>query len=116
MEVQILPGRVHADRPHETLDDEPPASLWVRSPRPFPARLAPPEYPSHFELRPVSNAGHFRLGAPQIFISHALRGDDLGLEEIDDGLWNILYYRTLLGRLDQRTGKITGATFRSADC
>jgi len=106
----------NTDRPHETLDDEAPASLWVPSPRPFPTRLVPPEYPSHFELRRVSNAGHFRLGAHQIFISHALRGDHLGLEEIDDGLWNILYYKTLLGRLDQRTGKITGATFRSEEC
>jgi transposase InsO family protein len=104
------------DRPHETLDDEAPASLWGPSPRPFPTRLARPEYPSHFELRRVSNAGHFRLGALQIFISHALRGDQVGLEEIDDGLWNILYYKTLLGRLDQRTGKITGATFRSEEC
>jgi len=82
----------------------------------IPDGLAPPEYPSHFELRRVSNAGHFRLGAQQIFISHALRGDHVGLEEIDDGLWNILYYKTLLGRLHQRTGKITGATFRSEEC
>ena len=86
------------------------------SQRPFPARLRPPEYPSHFELRRVSNAGHFRLGAQQIFISHALRGDYLGLDEIDDGLWNIVYYETLLGRLDARTGSITGATFRSEEC
>jgi putative transposase len=104
------------ERPHETLNDEAPASLWVPSPRPFPGRLLKPEYPGHFELRRVSNAGHFRLGTQQLFISHALRGDYLGLEEIDDGLWNILYYNTLLGRLDQRSGRITGATFRSEEC
>jgi hypothetical protein len=40
----------------------------------------------------------------------------LGLEEIDDGLWNILRYKTLLGGLDLRTGTITGATFRSEEC
>jgi hypothetical protein len=25
-----------------------------------------------------------------------------------DGLWDIVYYRTLLGRIDERTGRITG--------
>jgi len=106
----------NVERPHETLGDEAPASLWVPSSRNYPTRLASPEYPNHFELRRVSNAGHFKLGAQHHFISHALKGDYLGLEEIDDGVWNIVYYQTLLGRLDLRTGKITGATFRSADC
>jgi hypothetical protein len=49
-------------------------------------------------------------------ISHALKGDNIGLEAIDDGLWNILYYNTLLGRLSERTGKISGASFRSDEC
>ena len=40
------------------------------------------------------------------------RVDD-DLEAIDDGLWNILYYNTLLGRLSERSGKISGASFRS---
>ena len=104
------------DRPHEALDDEPPASLWEPSPRPYPARLEVPEYPRHFELRRVSNAGHFKMGAQHYFISHALKGDNIGLEVIDDGLWNILYYNTLLGRLSERTGKISGASFRSDEC
>jgi hypothetical protein len=56
------------------------------------------------------------MGAQHYFISHALKGDNIGLEPIDDGLWNILYYSTLLGRLSQRTGKISGASFRSDEC
>ena len=106
----------NTERPHETLDDEAPASLWVPSSRPFPNRLLPPEYPSHFELRRVSNAGEFKLGAQHRFISQAIKGDYIGLEEVADGVWNIVYYKTLLGRLDARTGKITGATFRSGEC
>ena len=31
-------------------------------------------------------------------------------------VWNILYYNTLLGRLSERTGKISGASFRSDEC
>lgn len=38
------------------------------------------------------------------------------LEEINDGLWNIIYYKTLLGRFDERTKKITGAPSLREKC
>jgi hypothetical protein len=44
------------------------------------------------------------------------RDDYVGLEPIDDGIWYILYHNTLLGRLSERTGKISGASFRSGEC
>jgi hypothetical protein len=34
--------------------------------------------------------------------------EHIGLEEVGDGLWNIVYYKTLLGRIDERTRRITG--------
>jgi hypothetical protein len=60
------------------------------------------------EVRRVSAAGTFRLKAAQPFLSNALHDEHIGLEEIGDGLWNIVYYTTLLGRIDERTGTITG--------
>jgi putative transposase len=96
-------------RPHEALDHETPASCWAPSTRSYPERVAPPQYPGHIELRRVSNAGCFRLHSGQIFLSQALNGETIGLEEVQDGLWNILYYETLLGRFDERSKTITGA-------
>jgi hypothetical protein len=32
-----------------------------------------------------------------------------GLEEVGDGVWNFVYYSTVLGRTDIQTGKITGS-------
>jgi putative transposase len=101
------------ERPHEALDDATPSSVWTPSPRQFPRRVPKPDYPGHCETRKVSNAGVFRLATTQIFLSHALAGDYIALEEVDDGLWNILFYNTLLGRFDQRTNAITGAGSRS---
>jgi hypothetical protein len=46
------------------------------------------------EIRRVSTAGTFRLQARQPFLSHALGGEDIGLEEVGDGIWNIVYYST----------------------
>jgi transposase InsO family protein len=100
--------RYNEERPHEALAGARPADRWEPSPRPYPERIAPPEYPDHLEVRRVSTAGTFRLHAAQPFLSHALTDQYVGLEAIGDGLWNIIYYRTLLGRIDERTATITG--------
>lgn len=100
--------RYNDERPHEALDGQTPSSRWSPSRRPYPERITAPEYPGHLEIRRVSTAGTFRLHHDQPFLSHALQGQDIGLEEIGDGIWNIVYYRTLLGRIDERTGRITG--------
>lgn len=100
--------RYNQERPHEGIADEVPASRWDPSPRFYPARITPPDYPLHMEIRRVSAAGTFRLHSGQPFLSHALRDEDIGLEEVADGVWNIVYYKTLLGRIDERTLLITG--------
>jgi transposase InsO family protein len=105
----LFRARYNEERPHEALEGARPADRWAPSPRPYPERIAPPEYPNHLEVRRVSTAGTFRLKAKQPFLSQALADQYVGLEAIGDGLWNILYYRTLLGRIDERTATITGA-------
>jgi len=96
------------DRPHDGIGGELPAERWEPSPRAYPERLRPPEYPGHLEVRRVSSIGTFKLKDRQCFLSTALVGEDIGLEEVGDGLWNIVYYRTLLGRIDAQNGRITG--------
>ena len=103
-------------RPHEALDDETPASRWGPSSRPLPETLSPPEYPGHIEVRRVSNAGTFRLHSKQRFLSQALAGQHIGLEQINDGIWNILFYNTLLGRFDEPKNNITGAPALRKKC
>jgi transposase InsO family protein len=108
MKFDRFRARYNEERPHEGLDGARPADRWQPSPRPYPERIAPPEYPDHLEVRRVSTAGCFRLHHKQPFLTHALADQYVGLEAVGDGLWNILYYRTLLGRIDERTGTITG--------
>jgi transposase InsO family protein len=99
--------RYNEERPHEALGDRTPSTRWQPSPRAYPARIAPPAYPGHFEVRRIRSGGTFRFRGLHPFLSHALEGTDIGLEEVTDGVWNIVYYRTVLGRLDERTGAIT---------
>jgi putative transposase len=103
-------------RPHEALNDETPASRWHPSARPLPTRIIPPTYPGHFEIRRVSTAGTFRLHNGQQFLTQALNGEIIGLEEVQDGVWNVIYYEPLLGRFDERTRTITGAPSLKKDC
>jgi transposase InsO family protein len=100
--------RYNDERPHEGIDNQTPGSLWIPSLRVYPERIAAPMYPGHMEVRRVSTAGTFRLHARQPFLSHALRNEDIGLEEVADGIWNIVYYQTLLGKIDERSLLITG--------
>jgi transposase InsO family protein len=101
--------RYNDERPHEGIGDRTPSSLWTPSSRPYPERITPPVYPAHLEVRRVSTAGTFRLHAAQPFLSQVLHGEDIGLEEVADGIWNIVYYSTLLGKIDERNLRITGS-------
>ena len=42
----------------------------------------------------ISTGGTFSWEGRALFVSEVLRGQDIALEEIDDGLWNLVYYPT----------------------
>lgn len=44
----------------------------------------------------------FRFKKEQIFLSQALVKEEIGLEEVDDGVWSVYFYDMLLARLDER--------------
>lgn len=100
--------RYNYERPRDALDGDFPAERWQRSEKEYSGRLRKPEYPGHLEVRRVSASGTFRRLSGQYFLSNALKGEDVGLEEVDDGTWSIVYYNTILGRIDLQTGRITG--------
>jgi transposase InsO family protein len=98
----------NTERPHSALDGDPPGSRYVASTRPFPDRLPPQEYPGHFIVKRVTNAGTFRLKHKLLFIANALKQNYIGLEEINDGIWSIYFGTVLLGRIDEREMRIYG--------
>lgn len=94
------------DRPHGALGMKRPAEVYVSSPRPLPGRLPPIEYPATAEVRLVSSAGGIRWRSQQVFVSQAISGGPVGLVEVGDGVWSVLYSDVEIGRLDERVGKI----------
>jgi putative transposase len=89
-------------RPHEALGGKPPTRFWKPSPRPYPKAIPQPIYPGHFEKRRVSNAGCIRFKSQVHFVSQAIKGEWIGLEEIDNGIWSVYFYDVLLARFDEQ--------------
>jgi putative transposase len=96
-------------RPHEALAQQTPAACYHPSPRPLPDRLPPLEYPDRFEVRYVSANGGIRWNHRWVNVSTVCVGEYVGLEEIDDGIWNVYFGPLRLGRLLERHMRIEDA-------
>ena len=59
------------------------------SPRTMPHQLPPLEHPDRFEVRYVSANGGIRWHHHWVHVSHVCVGASVGLEAIDDGVWNV---------------------------
>lgn len=96
------------ERPHETLGQKRPGTLYTPSPRPYPEKLPPLEYDGHLEVRKVDDRGTIKWKNEKLFLSHTLNGELVGLEEIDDGTWSLYYGSVLLARFDERERRFYG--------
>ncbi len=90
------------ERPHAALHGRTPASLYRASPREYPGTLPPVEYPGHFIVKRVTNAGTIRFKKRLLFLATALTHHPVGLEEVADGIWSLHFCHVLLGRIDER--------------
>jgi len=97
------------ERPHEALDLQTPDSLYDVSPRPMPARVPRLEYPDRFETRYVSANGGIRWNSQWVCVSTVCAGEYVGLEEIDNEIWNVYFGSLKLGRLLERHMQIEDA-------
>jgi len=79
-----------------------PDSWYERSAREMPSRLPPLEYPDRFETRYVSANGGIRWNSQWVNVSTVCAGEHVGLEEIDNGIWNVFFGPLKLGRLLER--------------
>jgi len=94
------------ERPQEALDMQTPACLYQPSVREMPNKIPPLEYPDRFEVRYVSANGGIRWNRGWINVSIVCVGEYVGLEEIDDGIWNVYFGPLKLGRLNERHMRI----------
>jgi len=95
-------------RPHEALSQRTPSEFYQPASRPYPKHLPKPEYPGHYEVRYVHQGGEIKWKGGHLFLTEALRGEHVGLEEYDDGLWAVYFGSFRLARLNERERKLYG--------
>ena len=88
-------------RPHEALGQIPPAQRYKASLRGYPERVAEPQYPGEWESRRVAPGGQFRWRSDYVFAGHAVQGELVGLEPLEDGCWRVWFSFYELGILDR---------------
>jgi len=98
----------NTERPHEALGQDTPASRYASSPRGYPHRLPPLEYPAHFLVKKVTTGGTIRFQRRLLYLANSLVDQHIGLEETDDGIWAIYFNTVLLGTMDERDGVVHG--------
>ena len=109
------------ERPHEALGMKRPAELYQASPRALPKRVETYDYPAHYLVRRVSRAGTIRVFKKQVFVSNTLHEDYVGLEEVDDEVYDLFYCFYHIGRYELKSNKIydmvskVGLSVRRAD-
>jgi len=96
----------NTDRPHEALNMAEPASVYRSSPREVPEHIGTYDYPAHYLVRRVSRCGTIRVFHNQIFVTQTLNEEYVGLEEVDDGVYDLYFCFYQIGRYDLRTNKI----------
>lgn len=90
-------------RPHQALALDVPANRYHNSPRPY--RAEPPEYayPGDAPIERVNSAGNINHHTRQYFISQALAGQPVQINEVDDTL--VIRFRHMYVReIDRNTG------------
>jgi hypothetical protein len=90
------------DRPHESLDQRTPASLYSASARSYRGHAKSFDYPDHMQVRQVRLAGEIKWRYRRIGLSHALAGERVGIEEVGDGIWVVWAGPMQLGWIDER--------------
>lgn len=98
-------------RPHEALDQRPPADFYRLSEVRYPERIPEPQYPLHDLVLRVRPSGHIYMpgsgrATGDAFLSGALAGEQVGLRELDDNLWLVSFLGLDLGVFDLRTAKV----------
>jgi Transposase and inactivated derivatives len=85
------------ERPHESLNQDTPASRYTPSPRAYPSSLPEMDYAPHLEVRTVSTIGLIYFQRCRLHLTRSLAGQPVSLEEIDDDLWTVSFGPLHLG-------------------
>ena len=96
----------NTERPHEALNQDPPARHYTPSLRPY-TRPQSFEYPAHLDVRRVSLDGDFKWRASSFYLTQALRHELVALEETAEDHWSVFFGPLQLGVIHDSPWRFT---------
>jgi len=85
------------ERPHESLGQNTPASVYRPSNRSMPKELPELEYPGHYRVNLVHHSGIINHQGHRVYIAGLLHGEHVGVEEVDNDIWDVYFGPVRLG-------------------
>ena len=89
-------------RPHEAIGMRTPASCYAISSRPYPSTTLTPEYDAHWQVRKVRSCGRFGWKGHGVFITETLGNEPIGLEPVEEDLWQVYFATFPIALFDSR--------------
>lgn len=90
------------ERPHESLDQRTPASIYKPSNRAMPDELPELEYPGHFKIIRVQYNGIITYQGHRVYVASLLKKENVGVEEVADGIYEVYFGPLKVGSFDMR--------------
>jgi transposase InsO family protein len=94
------------DRPHQALNKQCPADVYAPSARPYPRKLAQPEYAREWTVRKVKHKGGIMWDGTEVYLTQSLAGHHVGLKPIEEECWMVYFYATAIAIFDEPTKTI----------
>jgi transposase InsO family protein len=89
-------------RPHEALEMKTPAKVHSFSSRPFPERIPVYDYDPNWKVLKVTQNGAIRWKSYYwVYLTAALKGKYVGIEELGNGIWRVFYRNIFLGYFNE---------------
>lgn len=94
------------ERPHEGIESQRPAWIYIHSPRAYPEQLNQIEYDSNVTTRKIRTNGTMKWDGKEIFISETLIGERIGLTPITNEDWKIQFSNLTIAVFNEKSLKI----------
>lgn len=101
----IFTQEFNTQRPHQALDMRYPNEIYRYSTRPYKG-IQELSYPFHDRTVTVTNCGRLCFKKKKINLSSTLAGQDVGVKEVNDGVWLVTFMDYDLGYFDLENQKL----------
>jgi len=95
----------NTQRPHQAIDMKFPGELYKPSSRHYKG-IGNLSYPFHDKTITVTCCGRICIHKKKVNLSYVFAGQDIGVKEIEDGIWLVTFMDYDLGYFDLETSKL----------